>query len=246
MPTIAPWLAVPDLPSPLPTLPGGEADWLRHIQSASEVLWALSGRRWAGGPTIRTVEVVAAGSTDTIPGSWHPSWGVHVADGEVYNHGCCQRPTSIRLPGDPSRVLSVGEGTTTRDPATYRLNGRYLEDLSGRGWPTCHPGIAVRYEAGRVPPEAGRTAAGLLARELGRAQIGDPGCALPANVTSVVRQGLTQTLVPALTLFSAGRTGVPAVDLWLATVNPNGLRQRTRAWSPDTEPTVYVRPEETA
>lgn len=243
---VAAWVTVADLPAPLPTLPGGEADWQRHIAAASEVLWALSGRRWSGEVTTRTVEVVAAGSGDD---GWHTSWGTavhpHLVDGEVYNHSRCAAPPEVRLPGDPVAVRSVTIRGTLRDPATYRLAGAYLQDLTGRGWPTCEPGMVVVYDTGRTPPAGGQAAAGLLARELGRAQVGDPACGLPGNVTSVTRQGITQTLVPASKIVELGQTGLPAVDLWLATVNPGKLRRRAAAWSPDTEPRIYRRPEET-
>lgn len=242
---VEPWVTYADLPAPLPVLPGGEADWADPIALASEVLWALSGRRWAG-VTTRTVEVVAPAPADDFPPGWDLTWGTvsapHVEAGRLVNRPCgCSAPAEVRLPGSPSRVLSVTVSGALRDPASYRLNGQYLQDLSGTGWPTCEPGMVVQYESGKEPPAAGKAAAGLLAREFGKAIIGDPSCQLPANVTSVTRQGITQTIVPATQIIALGQTGVVSADLWLATVNPHRLTRRARAWSPDTHPRTYLR-----
>jgi len=238
---ITPWVTYDEIPAPVPTLPGGEEDWDLVIAQASEALWALSGRRWAG-VTTRTVEVVAPAAADPSPASWgglvaHP----HVVAGEIINHACCPAPTSVRLPGTPSEIYEVTVGSTVRDPDSYRLNGDYLEDRTRTGWPICDPGLVVTYTDGREPPQAGRRAAATLAREMARAWLGDPACGLPANVTSVTRQGITQAFVPASQIIALGQTGVVPVDLWLATVNPAKLTRRARAWSPDTQPRTYRR-----
>lgn len=240
----APWVEPADLPAPVPTLPGGEEEWAATIALASEVLWALSGRRWGGVRTL-TCEVVAPQPGTDPPPGWDPSWGTatHPAlvDGQVVNHVCCAAPREIRLPGTSRAVLSVSYRGAVSDPSTYRLAGSYLQDLTGTGWPVCDPGVVVTYVSGREPPEGGRRAAAIYARELGRARIGDPGCGLPANVTSVTRQGITQTFVAATDIIAAGQTGLVPVDAWLATVNPAKLTRRARAWSPDTSPRTYRR-----
>jgi hypothetical protein len=240
----APWVTYADLPAPLPTLPGGEDEWAQVIALASEVLWALSGRRF-GGPRTRTVQIVApVAGRDTPPG-WSTSWGpVHPAlvDGELVNCTCHEGALLVRLPSDAvTAVDEVRVRGAARDPATYALTGSYLHDLTGAGWPTCPPGFSVTYRAGTGPPAGGRTAAGLLARELGRARAGDPACGLPANVTSATRQGVTQTFLTAADLTARGQTGVVPVDTWLATVNPGRLARRARAWSPDTHPRTVRR-----
>ncbi len=239
----APWVELTAVPTPLPELPGTEeeveAEWAAIIAQASEVLWALSGRRWAG-ESERTVEVVAPVIGCEAPPGYDLSWGTvahpHMVEGEIVNHRCCPTPPEVRLPGQPTAVDSVTIDGVDRDPATYRLAGNYLQDLSGRGWPTCEPGMTVVYTNGRTPPAGGQRAAALLARELARARLGDPACGLPANVTSVTRQGITQTFVPASQIIALGQTGLVAVDTWLATVNPGRLTRRARAWSPDTHP----------
>lgn len=116
-------------------------------------------------------------------------------------------------------------------------------------WPTCQdmskpatePGtFEVTYLRGKPVPEYGLWAAGLLACELIKAcaPAGDDcGCKLPSNVQSVVREGVSIDM-EAFVLGGGqnagfGRTGIPEVDLWLATVNPAKLTSRSRAYSPD-------------
>lgn len=239
----APWVTYADLPAPLPTLPGGEAEWAVTIQLASEVLWALTGRRWAG-ERVRTVQVVAPAAGDPYPPGWSASWGgVHpvLRDGEVRNCGC-SAAERVRLPDDPvTAVEEVTVSGTVRDPASYWVQNAYLLDLSGRGWPTCPPGFTVRYRAGKPPPDGGRRAAALLAREHGRARVGDPASPLLLNLTSRTRQAITETFIPAADLIDRGMTGIPQVDSWVATVNPAKLSRRARAWSPDTHPPLVRR-----
>lgn len=249
---VSSWVTVTELPEGRPELPGGDEEWNALSHLATLVLFALSGRHWAGAVT-RTVEVVAVGGTrwrELSSGDdwwWDGSWGAHVEAGQIVNHDCCGRPDRVRLPHAPVRSVDVVEvGSTTRDPASYRLtDGRWLEDRSGRGWPTCDPGLTVTYTAGEDPPEVARDLAAQLALQLGYARAGDSRCRLPRNVTSIARQGITQSFVPASQLIAEGRTGLDEVDLWLATVNPTNRRHRPSSWSPDTYPRTYTRTEET-
>lgn len=243
----APWATLEEVPS-APALPGTPeeqaAEWDAILAQASEVLFALSGRRWSGERTV-TYEVVAPAAGTDLPPAWWAGggWPMHPAleQGQIVNHSCCPAPVLLRLPGSPREVLSVTHRGALRDPASYVLSGPYLEDRSRRGWPVCDPGVIVTYKAGRTPPAGGRRAAALLARELARSRLGDPACALPANVTSQTRQGISQTFVSAADLIALGQTGVVPVDSWLATVNPARLTRPARAWSPDTATRTYRR-----
>jgi hypothetical protein len=246
-----PWAAVADLPADRPALPGGDEEWERVIALATSVLFTLSGRGWAGRRT-RTVEVVAvrgARWAEVAAGPdfwWDGSWGAHVEDGEIVNHSCCDAPLAVRLPHSPVRAIeSVTVGGVLRGPDTYRLrDGRWLEDRTRRGWPTCDPGLVVVYTAGTDPPPEARDAARTLALHLAYARAGDARCRLPSNVTAATRQGISQSFTPAAELIAAGRTGLTDVDLWLGTVNPTARRHRPSSWSPDTHPRTYTRPEE--
>jgi hypothetical protein len=247
---LIPWATVDDLPDSRPVLdPDPTRDaaaWSDLAALATSVLFTLSGQRWAGA-TQRTVEIVAAGGVGWPRVSagtdwwWDGSWGAHLIDGEIINHSSCPHPTEVRLPHTP--VVSVDRvelGGTVRDAGTYRLRDRaWLEDRTGHGWPVCDPGVVVTYTAGTDPPPEARTVAARLLLELGYARAGDPRCALPRNVTSITRQGVTTSFTPAAELIKTGRTGLVDVDLWLGTVNPTNRRHRPSSWSPDTAARTY-------
>lgn len=254
MTVLAPWVARSDLPT---GLPGAEAELDAACELASAVLYGLSGRRWAGHAT-RTIEILATGtpwwwrdvalglpwgggSSSMWGGGWGPPMMPVMYGGELFNHSGREQARSIRLPDYPVRdVTAVRVAGDTLDAGAYRLIGnRFLEHVSPEGWPSC--GLTddrlmeVDYAYGAVPPTAGRHAAVLLAAELAKAAAGQPS-GLPGYVTQRVRQATTESFVSAAALFDKGKTGLASVDLWLATVNPAGLRRRARSWSPDTDP----------
>jgi hypothetical protein len=247
---LAPWATAADLPTGRPVLDPDQARndavWSDLAALATSVLFALSGQRWAG-RAQRTVEIIAAGGvrwphvSSGIDWWWDGSWGAHLVGGEIVNHACCPHPPSVRLPHSPvASVDRVEIGGVARDAGTYRLRDRaWLEERTGVGWPTCDPGVVVTYTAGADPPPEGRAAAARLLLELGYARAGDTRCALPRNITSISRQGVTTSFTPAAELIAAGRTGLTDVDLWLGTVNPTNRRHRPSSWSPDTAARTY-------
>lgn len=247
--TVAAWVTPADLPA---GLPGGEETLAAACDLASAVLYGLSGRRWAG-HADRTIQVFGSHTPwwwqrADLGLAWDITWGMCSAapaypvmvGGELFNHSGCDRPPAIRLPDYPVReVTAVTVAGQLRDPDSYRLIGnRYLED-GWEGWPTCGlpwDGVmTVAYAYGAEPPVTGRAAAVRLASELAKATANQPS-ALPGYLVQRVRQGITESYVRADSLFDKGRTGLADVDLWLATVNPAGLRRRARSWSPDTDP----------
>jgi hypothetical protein len=214
-----------------------------HLMLASEILWALSGRRWYGGGC--TEEAVLR-SSPPLPGtqSWpyHASWGscgcwAHGTwlDGRFfpprdYRHQ--QAPMAIRLPRAP--VTSVLSVTVGGEPfAAYNLIRQgWVERIDGQGWNTCDGETVVRYTFGEPPPLGGREAVIKLAVEFARASLGQ-ACRLPQRTTSVVRQGISIEMTDPMEFFEHGRTGLFEVDLWLSAVNPQGRPQSAGVWSPD-------------
>lgn len=256
MTTVQPWVTRADLPSGLPTLPGGDDDLDAVCELASGVLYALSGRRWAGVVTGKTVAVFASQtpwwwSRADLGYGYDSSWGVCgvgtpalplMVGGELYNHSGCDRPASIRLPDYPVRQVSqVSIGGVVRDHTTYRLVGnRFLEDMTLTGWQLCGWGsdeevMTVTYDFGAAPPAPGVSSALRLASELVKAFANQPS-ALPGYLMQRERQGIREMYVRADTLFDKGKTGLPEVDLWLSAVNPGRLARRSRVWTPDTDP----------
>lgn len=48
-------------------------------------------------------------------------------------------------------------------------------------------------------------------------------CRLPRRVQTVSRQGVTYQMVDPTDIYRDGLTGLPEVDIWIASVNPNRL-----------------------
>lgn len=193
------------------------------IQVASEVLYALSGGVYPGvceGLVRPCGDACRCNFTDC---------------------GCNRLPKAF-LRRDVIAVSEVDIAGEILDASAYRLQGSYLVRLDGNYWPCCQdlsaePGAAdtftVTLTYGAAPPQMGIEAAKILASELVRACTPGETCALPARVTAITRQGVSMALLDPFDFLDSGRTGLYSVDLFLSTVNPQGLRSRSSAWSPD-------------
>lgn len=218
-----------------------EADELlcRHRAPCGGYSWSWCGADhripagWLGGP--------ARGAGD----SWvncSPCQGTQGCD--------CGTPERILLPFGPVQAVSavtvngveLAEDTWTLGPGGTLVN-------CGGTWPTCtdrcvDEGFRVAWTYGvPVPPDAAAAAAA-FACELAKACIPSAACALPQRVTTVVRSGVTWTLLDPMSFLDKGRTGIYLVDAFLASqeggatnvlfaesVEPINFDERTRtAW----------------
>ena len=156
-------------------------------------------------------------------------------DGKWYNLRCgscrgacvCLRPWNLQLPGPVADVMWVKIGADTVPSSSYRLDGDKLIHKT-ENWPTKQnmrldigeeDTWAVRYHRGLKVPRAGQLAAGILACEIGKGATGDQTCMLPKRVQTITRQGVTMAILDLYEDLKDGRIGVPAVDLWIASVN---------------------------
>lgn len=214
-------------------------------KSASNILWALSGRKYSGLTTVTERYACAARSY-----RYGPSSRNNVADlmqGSVVNIPSSDldffddmtsdgvSPSSrLRLRGRPvQRIHTI----RTRTGAVVDQSNYYLVDSStvqaapGVAWTPCD--VEVTYTYGIDPPTMGKMAARTLARELAKGWAGDDDCALPQRVTSISRQGVSYTLLDQQDFLDELRTGIYEVDLFLRTVNPDKARAKARVFTPD-------------
>jgi hypothetical protein len=121
------------------------------------------------------------------------------------------------------------------------VNGRYLIRIDGSGWaaspndPRFNPPlIAVDFTYGAAPPPLGLEAAVALAKQIAASIAGDASCTLNRRVRSIVRENLTMDIaVPGLIdSLRDGYTGVPEVDLFIASCNPHRLGRAARVIVP--------------
>lgn len=226
---------------------------------ATEILWALTGRRFGSCPvTVRpcgggchfggyiTYPVAADGNSGALGGGMIPfidatgTWRNCVCVG-----ACSCRPTcEVWLPGPVAEIVSVTVDGVLIDPSAYRVDdGQYLVRQDGECWPECQDfdlsatgmdvdnTFVVEYQRGNVVPIAGQIAAGMLACDFAKSCT--TGCKLPGNLSSLSRQGVEITMADPTDELNAGLTGIPQVDQWIRAVNPNHLMSRSRVYSPD-------------
>lgn len=246
----------------LGTIEGATGDQLTAaVTVASEVLFALSGRRWHGRRTDRLrVAPLLAGLHVPFPSSF-TLW----TSGRTRGCACHSSRIDPGVPGPVTRVASLLLGDTsvpveqitvedrhiirvqpgadsTTDPLAVNLwvdeDGYYA--LFPNGACSCGRTATVEMvvEWGTPPPAAGAAAALALAQEIAQGLTGG-SCRIAGNVTSVNRQGVSVLLDPNEYL-KEGRTGVPLVDLWLTSVNPNKLARESEVWWPEADAAVRL------
>lgn len=231
-------------------------DRTRATEWATFILDALTGHQFAQCPV--TVRPCGSGcglfnGYTTWPvgspanGGAGPWMIPYVLNGVWLNCTCagscsCLPACRIDLGVPVAEVTEVKVNGLVVDPSAYQLQGAFLVRIDGgECWPSCQdPSVpdtedgtfAVTYRPGRALPVAGQIAAGKLAGEFLKACAGS-ACALPAQISSLSRQGVDVEFVDPSTVFENGRTGIPDVDLFITAVNPTGMRRRSRVMSPD-------------
>jgi hypothetical protein len=175
-----------------------------------------------------------------------PTWPVLIG-GEMFNVGCCGGRCHLECVTLPSPVSSVTEVVidgVVLDPSAYRVvQYRQLCRVDGGSWPCSQdytkdssPGSPdavgswqITYSYGRGPGIDGQMAAAIFACEIAKARCGADNCVLPQRLKEIVRDGVTMEFADALdflTVTKPPRVGIYEVDMWLRSVNPEGLQRR--------------------
>ena len=226
---------------------------LRARRIATDLLWALAGRRHGPSCPVTVLPCVRpCGSlSNTWTGFYGAPWYPYIDGTGTWRNavcGCGQDPcegtpgASVALVGPVYDVIGVTvDGVAVPDTA-WRVDfvpnqGWVLVRTDGEMWPT-GTGLAVTYRTGIRLDYAGQAAFDSLVCHLLRdcGGVGPCSCKLPVNVTRTVRQGVTMEYQDATELRLNGFTGIPAVDAWLRAVNPYGMTSYSRVASPDYRP----------
>ena len=240
------WATYADLPAE-PSRMFSPAEWCGFLSTATDILWASTGRRWRGANLTETVALRAA-PPRAGEGSWpyHSSWGnCPCYLGEGYgsvgwfsqwrcDYGRHMEPAAVRLPrSDLTGITSVllDGGTFT----SWALDGSWLARTDGLSWSVCGDRTSVTYAFGKLPPIAGVGACVTLAVELARYASPDPdqACTLPRRLTSVTRQGISFAALDNMQFLDDGLTGLYSVDAFIRATNPKNRMQTATCWSPD-------------
>ena len=227
------------------------------LQAATEVLYALSGRRFGlCSITLRPCRRDCFGDVWPFLNDWSewnrggPTPVLH--RGQWFNITCgscstgcsCSIVSEAVLPGPVFDIAEVKVDGVILPTTGYRLDeNRILVRLGGAEWPLCNdlnlddtrPGTwSVTARIGEEVPILGKLAVGALAGEFAKAIACDSSCRLPMPVQSIARQGVNITFLDPNQVFADGRTGLYMPDLFISAYNPEGLRRRSKAYNLDT------------
>lgn len=257
---IAPWITAADIVKVRPKASELDDGVLSGSAAfASELLWAASGRQFAGkhpGTVIRPCAAPYGWSLSEWAGyfaslsgtAFSTAWG-SCRWGDSHDH--CYAP-QLSLGYYPlvsvEQVLLDGVviPPTEYAIADFRLLVRQAPSASYNptarfGWPTCQdlrlpatePGtFEVTFTWGQDPPQMGKDAAAAVAYEIAKSRTGT-GSALPGMISSRTRQGVTETFVTLVQALQARRLGIWEADQFIAQTNPGGAVTRPVVWSPD-------------
>ena len=195
-------------------------------KAASNLLWALSGRKYSGTVTV-TERYVCVNRLYRYGASLRNS-SPQLLNGEVYNiptndfdymydttSDGSSASRRVKLRGRPVQTIHTVRNIAGEivDPSSYYLvDHSTLQATAGQAWVPCD--IEVTYSYGIDPPTLGRMAARTLALEFAKLWNGDDDCILPQRVTSISRQGVSYTLLDNQDFIDDIHTGLYAVDIF--------------------------------
>lgn len=199
------------------------------VATASLILYKLSGEKFTGVQT--TTE--SYGSGYFSPMKLEPV----VLQGDIQNIPLQAGIRELRLRNSPVvSVQSIKHAGKVMDPNEYSLrNNAYVVRANSVPW-ILDPlyDLEVSYTYGTPIPAAGKRAAIRLANELIWASTDSTECGLPQRITTqITRQGESMTVLDPLNFLQAGRTGVYEIDLFLAAVNPDKAKKKSKVFSVD-------------
>lgn len=248
----------PALEPPEDATPEELADIQRIKDAAVLWLWRLSGSVFGVvtdtvRPCFRSPDRSATYRGESgSPAAWWPglisgTWNSGACGCSDSGCACGADLSRFQLPGPVVTVEKILIDGAELDPSAYGIqDNRWIVRLDGGSWPqnqdlTAGPdedgSFVVTYRRGIPVPVDGQVAAGALACDMAKAELGQ-ACALPDRASSVSRQGINIELMDPAEFFENGLTGVTATDRWILAVNPGRRRGSVGVWSPDVQPTV--------
>lgn len=223
------WITPDELPDDL-----GDSEFAQEAcETASHILWAMSGRKFSGPATVTErygkdlpdldsliiqLDYLVT-QMDLIYGAL-PEWR-DLLHNRLRLRG---RPvTAVAEVIDLSTGLAVPSDTWFLENHATLVFDHYITTQ-----------LEVTYTYGGKIPASGKMAARALASQFALLWSGrENECSLPDRVVSVNRQNVSWVLLDNQDFISDLRTGVYQVDLFLKSVNPYGATQRAKVFSPD-------------
>lgn len=172
-------------------------------------------------------------------------------NGQWFDSGaCCSQRCwlpRVKVPGPIADVTQVVIDGVVLPADAYRVDRhREIVRVDGAAWPcgndlTKDPSPYVgpndgskdgtwqiSYVYGRGPGGDGELAATVFASEVALELCNSLACNLPARLKHIVREGVEMDFADPLTFLDDGKVGIYLVDMWIKSVNRNGLDRRAR------------------
>lgn len=216
--------------------------------SASEMLWALTGRQF--GTCTATVRPCRQGCLPCdLPWPATGPWPALIG-GRWFNVACgCSDRCSckgsalaqVRLPNPVCEITEVMVDGVVLDPSSYLVLDYNTLVRTDGSWPLCNDMTLPDTEEGTwsvtltwgvAVPQLVLDAAAEIACEFIKARTGQP-CKLPQRVTTLSRQGVTMSFADPQDFFKDGRTGFYLADMAIRTFNPKLLQRSATIYSLD-------------
>jgi hypothetical protein len=222
---------------------------------ASQLLYELSGRRWAG---LCSRENVRPCHSDCGCGWQVLSRGHIVAPNDdgwlCAGANCpCHDGSRVKLAGWVREITQVKIDGVVMSASDYRVDEhKWLTRTDGGRWPSCarrdlpdteEGTFSVAYTYGVPPPLSAVDAAKQLACQVFLQCSGNDECQIPTGATRITRAGITieRGYFSRNPKTGAWQTGINSVDYFLNTYNPHGLRRRALFFGPGSRQR-YARP----
>lgn len=183
---------------------------------------------------------------DNVASNWFSAFPISGSGSFFPFCGCsgrCNLPYVI-LPAPIAEVTELVIDGVIIDPSAYDVvNYRQLRRIDGGSLPCTNdftldsaPGgdvgtWQITYTYGRGPGTGGEIAVARYACELAKlwCNAADENCRLPYRIQNIVREGMSMSFIDPSLFLKQGMTGIPEVDQWVQSVNPNALSRRATA-----------------